>query len=146
MKIPVQMLNEHRYREDARSSRTLPRGWVGELDEEVAIGVIAANSARPLVALNADQKLAVDVVRASIAGDHEKVDSLLKQAAADAAEDGKAPGNEKPDVLIRAELKKVYEGPDDTGQPTKLNRGVRVEGEFAARLIAEGFAKEIKAA
>lgn len=138
MGIPVQMLKEHAYKEDARSSRTLPRGWVGELDEEVAIGVIAINSARPLRPLNADQKHHIDVVRAAIAGDEERVRVLLEQG-----EDGKPPAPPAPSTTV-AKLIKEYEGPDDTGQATKLAKGVRVNGEFADKLIADGFAEAVK--
>lgn len=145
-KISVQMLKEHSYVEDARNSRTLPRGWVGELDEEVAIGVIAGDVARPLTELNADQKLSVDVVRAALAQDHEKVAALLQQAENDAAASGKVQSSgSEPVPEVRAELIKSYDGPDETGQPTKLRKGVRVQGEFAARMIADGYAKEIKA-
>ncbi len=143
-KIPVQMLKEHSYAVDARTSHTLPRGWVGELDEEVAIGVIAANSARPLQHLNPDQSFSVGVVRAALAGDHDKVAELLKQADADAAEDAKeAPAPVK--ATVRAKLTDTYEGPDETGVQTKLAKGVRVEGEFAEKLIAAGVAKELPA-
>jgi hypothetical protein len=138
MMIPVEMLNEHSYTEDARGNvRVLPRKWVGELAEEVAIGAIAGGHARPLADLSADQKRAVDVVRAAMAGDEVKVAALLAEEEAAAAPAAPPP---KPK---RAKLKARYEGPDETGQPTRLAKGALVEGELAERLIDAGHAEEV---
>lgn len=77
--IPIEMLREHRYRDDGSrlgDMRVLPRKWSGELDEEAAIIAIATGAARARVPLTNDQAHAVEVYKAAKAGDRSKLVAL----------------------------------------------------------------------
>ncbi|ADJ23035.1 hypothetical protein Hden_1223 [Hyphomicrobium denitrificans ATCC 51888] len=77
--IAIEMLREHRYPENARTTRVLPLKWRGELDEEAAAYAIAIGAARPRSPLTKDQALAVEILKAAKANDYDRIDQLRQE-------------------------------------------------------------------
>lgn len=76
--IAVQMLKHFEFVENERGDyRRLHAGWTGQLDDEAAIGVIAAGAARPLQDLAADQAQYVDLISRARQGDKAAYDALI---------------------------------------------------------------------
>lgn len=88
--IAIEMLKEHRFQENARSTRVIPRKWCGEIDEEAAVIAIGSGAARARQELNDEQKLAVEVFQAAEAKNYDRLRELgilppLEAPAGDAA-------------------------------------------------------------